>query len=106
MSDTQLALTLDTGRARRGDPSTAVLAGAAVDVPRRCAQVLAVLKRETPFALTAADVSRELCSEGEWWAEKNVVSRRLLDLERRALAVRVGERVGNQGRLVTEWRAA
>lgn len=99
--DTQLALTLDTGRARRGDAPTAVAAAAAVDVPRRCAEVLEVLDAPT----TAAELADTLQRRGHRWAQVGTVSRRLLDLERRNLARRCGEVVGPFGRMVLVYEA-
>jgi hypothetical protein len=102
VTDTQLALGWDSGRARHDSPATSVEAAAKVDVPRRCAETLAALDAPT----TAAELALVLQGRGYRWAQPNVVSRRLTDLERRALVRRCGERMGPYGRNVTVWEAA
>lgn len=102
MSDTQLALGWDTGRARRDDAPTSAAAAAAVDVPARCAEVLAVLRRLG--RATAYDIAVDLILSGVG-AQTNAVSRRLLDLERRNLARRSGVAPGGFGREVTAYEA-
>lgn len=105
MSDTQLALTWDTGRARHDDPATSVTAGATVDVRGRCAELLPYLRRcDRP--VTAWQLSLAMLTDGWKWAEERNVSRRLTDLERKALAVKVGEVVGRFGKSVTTWTAS
>lgn len=102
MTATQLAL-LPTGRARRNDAPTAKAAAAAVDVPARCAEVLLYLRDLGPSS--AADLAGTMMQGCASWAYPNVVSRRLLDLERKGLAQRVGTVVGHQGRSVLVYEA-
>jgi hypothetical protein len=98
---TRLALTMDTGRARRSDAPTSIDAASAVNVTARAAQVELVLIGIGEG--TAHDVSRFLRHVGIDMPS-NVVCRRLLDLERADRAVRGEARTGAYGRPGATWR--
>lgn len=104
MSDTQLALILDTGRARRTDPRTSVDAASGVCVTRRCAELLPYLRRADQ-PVTAHELAMVMLRDGLAWPMANVVARRLTDLERVDLARRVGTVTGRFGASCTTWEA-
>lgn len=81
---------------RRTDPPTSRAAARSVDVQKREAEVLAVLR--VLVVATAGDIADELRQQA------NCVARRLTTLELKGKVRRGGVKTGPSGRACTAWR--
>jgi hypothetical protein len=95
-------MTQPTLWARTSDPDTSHAAAEAVNVPRRCAEVLNAMRRIGAPA-TAWDVTSWLAERGVRTQQSSVV-RRLADLEGFGKVARTEERrMGGFGRMLIVW---
>lgn len=95
-------MTQPTLWARTSDPDTSHAAAEALNVPRRCAEVLNALHRIGAPA-TAWDVTQWLGERGVRTQQSSVV-RRLADLEEMGRVCRTEERrMGGFGRMLIVW---